>query len=73
MTASSLRIEAEIRRALSGPTSSKRVICTVLRRRSATRIQAGTIGVMLFLVFETVFSNRDGQVVAKHVGTRIRR
>jgi len=33
----------------------------------------GSTGLMLFLVFETVFSNRDGQVVAKHVGTRIRR
>jgi hypothetical protein len=33
----------------------------------------GSTGLMLFLVFETVFRNRDGQVVAKHLGTRIRR
>lgn len=33
----------------------------------------GSTGVMLFLMFETSFRNSDGQLVARHIGTRIRR
>jgi hypothetical protein len=35
--------------------------------------KTGSTGLMLFLVFETVFRNAAGQPVAKHIGTRIRR
>lgn len=35
--------------------------------------KSGSTGLMLFIVFETVFRNPDGELVAKHVGTRIRR
>jgi hypothetical protein len=46
--------------------------------RSQTRLtnayeKKGSTGRMLFLVFETVFRNADGQLVAKHIGARIRR
>lgn len=33
----------------------------------------GSTGLMLFLVFETAFRNAAGDLVAKHLGTRIRR
>jgi hypothetical protein len=46
--------------------------------RSQTRLtnayeKKGSTGLMLFLVFETGFQNAEGKLVAKHIGTRIRR